>query len=101
MKQIILNNQDRIYLLTLAKELDEAEHYRTGYQGEDERIVRMSTTLAAQISQRLRKIAELPGQVLVDEAWGALAWLEGTVELSDKARAFKAKKLREVLEEFE
>jgi NTP pyrophosphatase (non-canonical NTP hydrolase) len=30
---------------------------------------------------------------LIEESYGALAWLRGTVQLSDRARAYKAKKL--------
>ena len=37
-------------------------------------------------------------QDLIDEAWGALAWINGTVQLSDRARAYKVKKLSEALE---
>jgi len=36
---------------------------------------------------------------LSSEAWGALAWLHGTVQLSDSARSYKAQKLEDVLQE--
>ena len=35
---------------------------------------------------------------LIDESYGALGWLEGTINLSDRQRLFKAKKLRDALE---
>ena len=38
---------------------------------------------------------------LVNETWGAVGWLEGTIELSDRARAFKAGALREALTSIE
>jgi hypothetical protein len=34
---------------------------------------------------------------LIEEGYGALAWLDGSVQLSDRARAYKVKKLREAL----
>lgn len=34
---------------------------------------------------------------LIEESYGALAWLQGLVQLSDRARAYKAKKLQEAL----
>jgi len=34
---------------------------------------------------------------LIEESYGALAWLRGFVQLSDRARAYKAKKLQEAL----
>ena len=34
---------------------------------------------------------------LLDEAYGALGWLEGSIILSDRARAYKAKKLKQAI----
>jgi hypothetical protein len=34
---------------------------------------------------------------LMQESYGALAWLQGLVQLSDRARAYKIKKLQEAL----
>jgi hypothetical protein len=36
---------------------------------------------------------------LADEAWGALGWLDGTVQLSSRARNYKIAKLRIALME--
>jgi len=36
-------------------------------------------------------------RTLLDEAYGACAWLEGSITLSDRARVYKVKKLREAL----
>ena len=38
---------------------------------------------------------------LMGEAYGALGWLQGIVKLSDRARAFKVKKLEEALADAE
>jgi hypothetical protein len=38
---------------------------------------------------------------LMQEAYGALGWLQGIVSLSDRARAFKIAKLEEALAEAE
>jgi hypothetical protein len=34
---------------------------------------------------------------LMEESYGALGWLQGLVQLSDRARAYKVKKLQEAL----
>lgn len=34
---------------------------------------------------------------LMEESYGALAWLRGSVQLSDRARIYKAEKLQEAL----
>jgi hypothetical protein len=34
---------------------------------------------------------------LMEESYGVLAWLQGLVQLSDRARAYKVKKLQEAL----
>lgn len=40
-------------------------------------------------------------QNLVGESWGAWGWLTGMVQLSDRARAYKAEKLRKAVEAVE
>lgn len=34
---------------------------------------------------------------LMQESYGALAWMQGFIQLSDRARAYKIEKLREAL----
>ena len=46
-------------------------------------------------------IADSPFPNLIRRAWAALAWLDGSIQLSDRARAYAAKRLREALENVE
>ena len=47
------------------------------------------------------EIADMAVDELVRRAWAALALFDGTVQLSDRARAYAAKRLREALENVE
>jgi hypothetical protein len=38
---------------------------------------------------------------LLDEAYGALGWLEGSIILSDRARTYKVKKLKQAIVDVE
>lgn len=59
--------------------------------------------------EKVRKMLQMEPSVEYDEAvralicqgWAALGWLSGTVQLSDRARAYLVKKLREALEKVE
>jgi len=39
--------------------------------------------------------------MIIDEMFGALGWLDGTIALSDRAREYKAEKLKKLLLEAE